>query len=595
MGVSSAVIDQIRQQSSIEDIVSQVVSLVPARQNGKMKGLCPFHQEDTPSFTVDTIKNLFYCFGCQEGGDVFGFVQKTRGIGFIEAVRDLANDCGISLREQTPEEVKRFKKIDSLYEVCQLAADYFHRELNLSANGKKAKEYLEKRGLNDTVIRDFGLGYASPSSDDFVNYMHRHQVDIQLLIDSGLARYRDQNQQSKGVYAMFRNRLMIPIHNQRGKIVAFGGRRMPDDERSPAKYINSPETAIYKKSQVLYGLSFARSSIQRKKRVIIVEGYFDVIAMHMNGFKEAIASCGTALTPEHVKILRPLTRRAVAMFDMDEAGIRAAEKSLPLFWKAGIEPLRVGLGDAKDPDEYFMNHSQEDFEALLEKMEPLFITKLNNLLSNIGDSPGAIQEIIEEVSDVLTQMPLVARDASISLMASRLGVMASSIRSQLSSGTHRQQIQTHADPERLFSTRLVHLLWLLLHHPFKVRGYLENIEDPSIFSNEQEILLIMAMLMEGHSFDAVISEVSSEHLRKLLFSLTMKDDICAVENVELATKEIIARYQIDRLLGRLRNVQSEIALFSSENQFNLVKEKLSELQDIRSQYEDLQKQVLKYK
>ena len=191
MGISSTVIDQIRQQSSIEDIVSQVVSLAPSRQNGKMKGLCPFHQEDTPSFTVDTIKNLFYCFGCQEGGDVFGFVQKTRGIGFIEAVRDLANDCGISLREQTPEEVKRFKKIDSLYEVCQLAADHFHRELNLSVNGKKAKIYLEKRGLNDTVIRDFGLGYASSSSDDFVNYMHRHQVDTQLLIDAGLARYRE--------------------------------------------------------------------------------------------------------------------------------------------------------------------------------------------------------------------------------------------------------------------------------------------------------------------------------------------------------------------------------------------------------------------
>ena len=338
MGISPAIIDQIRQQTSIEDVVSQVVSLEPSRQNGKMKGLCPFHQEDTPSFTIDTIKNLYYCFGCQEGGDTFDFVQKTRGMGFIEAVRDLANDCGISLKEQTPEEIKRFKKIDSLYEVCQLAAEYFHRELNLSAGGKKAKEYLGERGLSDTVIRDFGLGYAPPSSDDFINYMHRHQVSVPVLVDAGLARYKEKTKPSRGIYAMFRNRLMIPIHNQRGKIVAFGGRRMPGDERSPAKYVNSPETPIYKKSQVLYGLSFARSSIQRKKRVIIVEGYFDVIAMHMNGFKEAIASCGTALTPEHIKILRPLTRRAIAMFDMDEAGIRAAEKSLPLFSEIDRNP-----------------------------------------------------------------------------------------------------------------------------------------------------------------------------------------------------------------------------------------------------------------
>lgn len=592
MGISPAIIDQIRQQISIEDVVSQSVSLEPSRQNGKMKGLCPFHQEDTPSFTVDIIKNLYYCFGCQEGGDTFDFVQKTRGMSFVETVRELAKDCGISLQEQTPEQIKHSKKVDSLYEVCQLAAEYFHRELEFSAGGKKAKEYLKTRGFNDTIIRDFGLGYAPPSSSEFINYMHRQQVPVQALLDSGLVRHKEKGNPSKGVYAMFRNRLMIPIHNQRGKIVAFGGRRMPDDTSSPAKYVNSPETVIYKKSQVLYGLSFARAAIQRKKRVIIVEGYFDVIAMHMNGFKEAIASCGTALTTEHTKILRPLTRQAIAMFDMDEAGVRAAEKSLPLFWKAGIEPLRVNLGEAKDPDEYFLTHSEEDFEKLLENVEPLFLTKLNTLLQELGGSPGAIQQIIEEVSELLSQMPIVARDASITLMASRLGVMASSIRTQISSRDHQKENRIKVNPELLSSRRLNDLLWLLIHHPFKVRESLETV-DPSIFSDEQEILMIMAMFMQGMGFEEVVAEVDSEYLRRLLFSLVMKDDLFASEDVELATQQIIARYQIDQLSVKIRNIQSEISILSSKNQFDLVIQRSKELQAIRNQYENLQKHIKK--
>lgn len=353
MGISESVIEEVREQARIEDVVGRVVSLQPGGRAGDLKGLCPFHNEDTPSFHVDMTRNVFFCFGCQEGGDVFNFVQKTRGIGFIQAVRELADELGVVVTQSSGASKKQYQKKQSLYDVCQLASDFFHKQLMVAPQGQEARDYLMSRGLDSEARIDFSLGYAPASSEIFLTAMHAANVKVEALVEAGLARYRNVDRPTEGVYAMFRNRLIIPIRNAQGRIVAFGGRRMPSDNSSPAKYVNSPETAIYKKSQTLFGLSFARGSIQRKGRMIIVEGYFDVIALHRQGFKETIATCGTALTPEHIQILRPLSRRAVALFDTDEAGVRAAEKSLPLFWEGQIEPLRLSLGEAKDPDEFY--------------------------------------------------------------------------------------------------------------------------------------------------------------------------------------------------------------------------------------------------
>jgi DNA primase len=588
MAVSQIIINQIRERSSIEQIVSEVVTLQPSGRAGSLKGLCPFHQEDTPSFTVNTHKNLFYCFGCQEGGDVFAFVQKTRGVSFMEAMRDLANSCGIQLEESSPEQIRRYKKIDSLYDVCKIAMEFYHNQYLFSKEAEKAREYLTQRGISSEAITDFNIGYAPPDSNEFISFMHRQKVDVKQLVETGLAKYRDSENRRRGVYALFRNRIMIPIRNNRGKVVAFGGRKMPGDETTVAKYMNSPETIIYKKSQTLYGLSFARASIQRKMRVIIVEGYFDVIALHKNGFKEAIASCGTALTEEHLQILRPLTRRAIAMFDNDEAGIRAAERSLPLFWEAGIEPLRLSLGDAKDPDEFFLKADASIFEEKLKVAEPLLSMRLGTLIGRIGKSPGAVQQIIEDVGSLLRRMPSAARDASISLMASRLGVMEESIRSQV--GREKKEKQQPQSPDRIVSIIIRDLLWFLIHYPVVVREQLSAI-DPTIISENRNILFVIAMLMQGKNVSDVLDNITDDSLKKLLLHQSVEETRYQNEEVEEAVRQIVNRFQIKHLKDEIRHQQNEITDLNNNGEVFELIEAMNRLQSLRSDYEKLHNQI----
>ena len=594
MSVSADIIERIREQSAIEDVVSRVVSLQSSGRTGVLKGLCPFHAEDTPSFTVNTVKGLYFCFGCQEGGDVFGFVQKTRGLNFFDAIKELADECGVELRAPSEDEKQRFQTKQSLYDICQIATEYFQKQLQ-GAQGTEARAYLKERGVAVETQVDFELGYAPNSSEEFLMYMHQKQVSTTLLVEAGLARYKYPDKQHLGVYAMFRHRLIIPIRNAQGKVVAFGGRRMPSDESSPAKYINSPETSIYKKSQVLYGLSFARSAIQKQKRVIIVEGYFDVIALHSQGFRETIATCGTALTPEHIKVLRPLTTRAIAMFDMDEAGRRAAEKSLPMFWEAGIEPLRLSLGDAKDPDEYFLHteNARSNFENLLTHAEPLFVTTVQNLVEKVGKTAGSVQQIVEDVIPLLQKMPPIARSASVSYVASTLGIPVAVVQSQLSK--QRENTIITSDPTAEFPKILLDVFWFSIHYPAKmVEHFLSSPDNdgvsPNMITSNQEQLLVLVRLLQGHQLMDVLEQVAHETLKKALLQLAMQQEIYTPENVVQAICQIKALYRVQYLKNQIQQTQMLIPQLAQTNP-NLLLEKVGELHNLRLAYEATQKKV----
>ena len=600
MGISQDVIQQVRDQATIDGVVGKVVSL-HSTGRGKMKGLCPFHQEDTPSFTVDTNDNLYYCFGCQEGGDIFNFMQKTRGIGFIQAVRELAEELGIPIVESSDFSKQRYQKKQTLYDVCQKACDYFHKQLMVSPYGQEARDYLTERGLDMDARVDFNLGYAPGSSEVFLTAMHTEKIPVDMLVDAGLARHRNAERPSEGVYAMFRNRLIIPIRNAQGRVVAFGGRRMPLDTSSPAKYVNSPETAIYKKSQTLFGLSFARGSIQKKQRMIIVEGYFDVIALHRNGFRETIATCGTALTPEHIQVLRPMSRRAIALFDEDEAGVRAAEKSLPLFWEGGIEPMRLSLGAAKDPDEYFMDeaNNQETFEALLSTAEPLFDTKVFNLIDQLGMSPGGVEQVIEEMLPILLKMPTLARQSSIQSLASKLGVPASAIQARTSKTATPDVIPQQSQASRLYSPMFNDLFWLVIHYPDAMLNSFGDLQNPKVLLQREasnvltpdlEELMVFGRLLSGEQLSEFLQDLNSDQLRKMLLQQAMEEEKYSAEYAPLAAEQLRLRFEMEVLHTKIVQIQAQISQISSTDTAGLL-ELLTSLQENRKKYEEVSQLV----
>jgi len=346
-------IREVVRRNDIEEIVGQYVSL--RRRGRTCTGLCPFHNEKTPSFVVYPETQSYYCFGCGAAGDVIGFVRRYNNLGYVEAIKQLASRAGMPL----PEEDDRESRVrQRLLEINRTAARYFYEQLNVKTTEAAAarRYWKEKRGLSDAAIRRFGLGYAPDSFTGLFHYLRHRGFSEEELEHSGLIK-----RSTKGnLYDIFRQRVMVPIIDVRGSIIAFGGRVLDD---SKPKYINSPETAVYKKSRTLFALNVAKRSTS--KRFILCEGYMDVISMHVAGFDSAVCACGTALTPEQVKLLSEYAEEAVLCYDSDEAGQKATERSLKLFADSPVKVSVLSIPGAKDPDEFIKKFGKERFEQLL--------------------------------------------------------------------------------------------------------------------------------------------------------------------------------------------------------------------------------------
>jgi len=348
-GVTSDVIAEVRSRASIQEVISEHIVL--KRAGKEYKGLCPFHNEKSPSFHVNTEKGIFKCFGCNEGGDVFAFVQKIKKLDFLDTVRELAHKYNVPLIDSY-EQRHEYDKRSQILLLYQQASEYYCHLLNDPVEGKMARDYLGNRGITQDIIDRFKLGVASPAWDGLLRFLTEStKVAPQTLEEAGLVRSRAE---SSGHYDLFRNRLIIPICDDQGRVIAFGGRTLGDDQ---IKYLNSPETPVYTKGQHLYGFNLAKDSIKTKDAVIVVEGYFDVITSHLYGFDNTVATCGTALTEQQAKSLVRYTdsRRVYLAFDADEAGVRAVDKGFePLNNIArgvGIDLRVIRVPGGKDPDE----------------------------------------------------------------------------------------------------------------------------------------------------------------------------------------------------------------------------------------------------
>lgn len=369
MYYSDEIIEEVRSKNDIVDVISGYVKL--KKQGSSYFGLCPFHSEKSPSFSVSRDKQMYYCFGCGAGGNVFTFIMEYENYSFVEALKFLAQRAGVELpqEEYSKEAKERADTRSALLEMNKLAAKYYYAQLKTDG-GRQAREYLQNRQLSQETITAFGLGYSSKYSDDLFRYLKMKGYSEEMIIKAGLVNVDEKH----GVYDKFWNRVMFPIMDVNNRVIGFGGRVMGDGK---PKYLNSPETLIFDKSRNLYGLHRARTS--RKPYFIVCEGYMDVISLHQAGFTNAVASLGTALTSGHASLMRRYTKEVLLTYDSDEAGQKAALRGIPILRGAGLRPKVVNLAPYKDPDEFIKAEGMEAFEKRLENAMNYFLFEVQVL------------------------------------------------------------------------------------------------------------------------------------------------------------------------------------------------------------------------
>src|SRR5579864_1249215 len=364
MAEAGSFADRVKQQADIVRVIGEYVQLKKAGQN--YRGLCPFHSEKSPSFNVHPVRQIYHCFGCGVGGDVFKFVMEMEKCPFPEAIRVVAEKCGIAVpapRERSPEERRENQQRSLLIEMHKVAQSFFAKNLENTSEGKVARAYLEDRGLNKEVIEQFGIGYA-PSGGDILLRQLKTKYPDKLLVESGLIS-RDQN--GTRLFDRFRRRITFPIANESGKIVAFGCRALGDDQ---PKYLNSPETPIYSKSNVLYHLDRAKEALRRQDFAVLVEGYMDAIAVARAGISNVVASCGTSLAEPQIKLLGRFTKRVIVNYDPDAAGQAATERSIAILLEQDFEVRVLALPGKADPDKFIREQGAEAYMKLVKESPP---------------------------------------------------------------------------------------------------------------------------------------------------------------------------------------------------------------------------------
>jgi DNA primase len=414
--IDESLLDEIRTRSNIVEIISSYVALKPSGSN--YKGLCPFHSEKTPSFMVSPEREIFHCFGCGVGGNVFSFIMKMEGLSFSEAVRFLAEKQGLQISRSTPP-TKEEGKRQNFFALNQLATNFFKQQLYDSRKGEKARAYLQARGVSPEIIRLFQLGYAGEEWDGLTKYFTHQGIALESALEVGLLKKTDNGR----YYDLFRNRIIFPIFDVWGRIIGFGGRWIGVEEEKSPKYINTPETLLYKKSNNLYGLNFAREGIRKEGLALIVEGYFDLITLVQNEISNVVASLGTALTNEQLQILRRYTNKIILVFDGDSAGKMAVlRKATPIvesnFW-VKVLPLPPG----EDPDSFLKKYGREAFLSEKDQALPYLQYLINITLEDKGFS--SLEEKLNSL-DIL--LPLLGKVSNKVEQASYLSFLAEKIK-----------------------------------------------------------------------------------------------------------------------------------------------------------------------
>jgi DNA primase len=411
-------VDEVRARADLVEIIGE---FVPLNKSGKeWKGQCPFHDDRTPSFYVDPDKGFYKCFGCGESGDVFTFLMKRSGMEFLDAVRSLAGRYGIEIREVTGNQGEE-DPFRAHYEANAFAQEWFRRQLLDPEVGKRGRAYLEGRGIGEGAAERFGLGFAPDGWRGLRDAAAQHEIPESLLLEVGLL---TTSERQSDPYDRFRNRITFPIESVSGRVVGFGGRTLDKDRTDTPKYLNSPESPIYHKGEVLYALGWSRNAIRREGAALVVEGYMDALALAAHGVENVVATLGTALTPEHALLLRRYTTKALLLFDSDEAGLRATFRAADILLAHGVHPSVVTLPLGEDPDTAVRKEGASGIRRYLDAAVDVFDRKLQ-LLEEKGFF-GSIEKVRSAVDKLLPTLRAVRdptlRDIYIARTAERTGV-----------------------------------------------------------------------------------------------------------------------------------------------------------------------------
>lgn len=442
MAFPEAFLDELIARNPIEDVVSQYVNL--KRSGSNLFGLCPFHGEKTPSFSVSPDKGIYYCFGCHKGGSVINFEMEIEGLSYPDAVRALAKRAGLEVPEDEQYQ-SRYRQQERLWALHKEAARFFHSRL-YAPIGANALQYATGRGMPKSILTKFGIGYAPDSWTDLVDYLRSKNYTDQELRDSGLVTVSQKN---GNLFDRFRDRLMFPIIDVRGNVIGFGGRIMNSSDKSAAKYLNSPETLIFNKRKNLFALNLAKKS--KLGYLILVEGYMDAIALHQYGFDCAVASLGTALTEDGANLLSRYTEQVVLIYDGDEAGQNATQRAIPILERAGLQVKVLKMRDAKDPDEYLKKFGADRFRILLEESANRVEYQLNAILKkyDLRDDEQKVQYLQESAGLIGSLSSAVQREVYGGRVAEAAGISEDAMRLEVNRALKRRTYQEKKKQEKI--------------------------------------------------------------------------------------------------------------------------------------------------
>ncbi len=559
--IPETVIDQVRLSIDIVDVVGDHVALT--RRGKSFVGLCPFHDDSTPSLNVSQEKQIYKCFACGAGGNSFTFLRDIENISFIEAVRQLADRTGIALPDAKPADPDQQEVFDQLYRANELAVKYFHHLLTQDEKAADAMAYLENRGINRDIIDAFSIGYAPDQWDGFLQVATRRGFSPQILERAGLV---SQRQTGGGFYDRFRNRITFPIHAATGRPVAFGARALDPNEQ--AKYINSPETPVYNKSAILYGLWRDRDAIRDAGVALVVEGYMDLIALAQYGIENAVASSGTALTTDQARLLRRYAPKTILIFDGDTAGATAAMRGIGSLFEVGLEVRVVTLPEDHDPDSYVRAHGPDGLLRLTENAAPAidFLMEQFEQRDDLSTIDGktrtahALAELVGRIKDIALK-PL--KQFLIKDIAEKIGIDEETL-IRIAQTQRRSTRSQNGQPEpESYDTRPRserELLTFLMQHPETADTVLQQI-SPDNFTNSayrQIATMIAQNRQQKQSIEAahLIDQCNDDRLSRILTDLSLDTDI-ANPNINIPIQDYIHKFQ-------LKSLESEIELIEKQ-------------------------------
>ena len=533
MRIPESKIEEIRNSVSIVDVISEYVQL---RKRGKNYiGLCPFHNEKTPSFTVTEEKQIFHCFGCHTGGNVYKFLMDYKKISFVEAVQEIAEQQGIEISYDDQGFNEKQSEQEVLYDINTEAARYFSNNLLNDAEGEIARNYFQKRNLKVQTMRAFGLGYAHNGWENLVNFLKEKNIDLEKALQLGLIGRNNDGR----VYDKLAGRIIFPIFSPNGRVVAFAGRKLREDD-SGGKYINSPESLVYVKGRILYGLSHAKDDIRKLDKAIIVEGYMDLISLYQAGIKNVVAVSGTALTDDQAQLLSRYTKNVVLLFDADAAGIKASMRSIEILLKRDFDVKISTLPKGEDPDSYVTKFGKDAFDEIIKKAEN-FLEYQTAYYETLGmfDDPTKMAEAIRDlVKPIALVDDELKRNILMRSIARKFNLREKLLEAELDKALDFQKKQNRIQAQRIFKKEEIPQEGLITKEKVNTPQHFYNAEREIIrllFENNEEIIELITYNI--HEEDLLV-EIHRTVFEKVYFEYENRGSLNPADLISLFDEEV---------------------------------------------------------